>query len=325
MVSRSPFDIDVKYRGKDGKKFVITVNEGCSVAELKALIKKKRGLHPNRQRITIPLQDPKARPVVLEDEKYLEKDYSLRPEGTANAVLELKDLGPQIGYSTVFFWEYFGPLIVYLFFFLRPSFVYGAGQSVLEQSTLQKIAGACWIFHYTKRIFETFFVHRFSKGTMPILNLFKNCSYYWMAGALVGYFLNHPLYTPPADITVSIFGKPTLITAEARVYVGLAIFVISEFLNFVVHWQLRNLRPPGTRVRAIPRGILFSLVSCPNYTFEILAWAGFNIMTQTAGGVMFMIVGALQMAIWAKQKHKSYRRDFKDYPRIRKAVFPLIL
>ena len=40
-------------------------------------------------------------------------------------------------------------------------------------------------------------VRRFSHGTMPINNLFKNCGYYWGFAALVSYYVNHPLYTPP--------------------------------------------------------------------------------------------------------------------------------
>lgn len=40
--------------------------------------------------------------------------------------LYIKDLGPQIGWSTVFMAEYAGPLFVYLLFYARPSFIYGA-------------------------------------------------------------------------------------------------------------------------------------------------------------------------------------------------------
>jgi len=40
--------------------------------------------------------------------------------------LYVKDLGPQIGWSTVFMAEYAGPLFVYLIFYARPSLIYGA-------------------------------------------------------------------------------------------------------------------------------------------------------------------------------------------------------
>jgi very-long-chain enoyl-CoA reductase len=144
---------------------------------------------------------------------------------------------------------------------------------------------------------------------MPIMNIFKNSGYYWGFGALCGYFVNHPYFTNP---------EPT------QVYVALGFFVVRSFLprpahsfscatntgflvaehtctrvplltcfslqlceigNLISHIQLRNLRPPGTTVRRIPRGFLFELVSCPNYTCEILAWVCFSFMTQSVAGM----------------------------------------
>jgi very-long-chain enoyl-CoA reductase len=93
----------------------------------------------------------------------------------------------------------------------------------------------------------------------------------------------------------------------------------------VCHWRLRQLRPAGTRLRQIPYGFLFELVSCPNYTFEVLAWVGFNLMTQTIAGILFMLVGTLQMMIWAQAKHRQYLKEFGTlYPRSRKRMFPFI-
>ena len=39
---------------------------------------------------------------------------------------------------------------------------------------------------------------------------------------------------------------------------------------------------------------------------------------------LFIVVGFTQMFLWAKKKHKSYRKEFKDYPKNRKAMIPFI-
>ena len=125
------------------------------------------------------------------------------------------------------------------------------------------IAAVAWSFHYVKRLLETIFVHRFSNSTMPLTNLFKNCSYYWGFAAYIAYHVNHPQYTSPPSYQVFSF---------------LAVFFLSELGNFSIHILLRNLRPAGSRERKIPfpdsnpLSFLQNLVSCPNYTYEVLAW-----------------------------------------------------
>jgi very-long-chain enoyl-CoA reductase len=72
---------------------------------------------------------------------------------------------------------------------------------------------------------------------MPMSNLFKNCIYYWGFTAFVAYHVNHPLFTAPSALHTHIWAGA---------------FVLSELGNFSVHIALRNLRPPGTKVRKIP-------------------------------------------------------------------------
>jgi len=231
-----------------------------------------------------------------------------------NLVLYFKDRGIQIGWTTVFLSEYAGPLLVYLMFYLRPSLIYGE-TSKAEVSQATHVAAAAWSFHYIKRLLETIFVHRFSNATMPLGNIFKNCSYYWGFAAYIAYHINHPLYTPPTS---------------AQVYIFLAMFLLCELGNFTIHILLRNLRPAGSKERKIPYpnsnplSMMQNFVSCPNYTYEIGAWISFSIMTQCLPVGVFTLAGAYQMAIWAMGKHRNYKKEFKDYPR-RKAIFPFLL
>ncbi|CAI8045894.1 Very-long-chain enoyl-CoA reductase, partial [Geodia barretti] len=140
----------------------------------------------------------------------------------------------EVGWSTVFLAEYAGPLAVYLLFYPRPALVYGTSRAGTDIAV--HVAMVCWTLHYAKRLLETLFVHRFSHATMPLRNLFKNCSYYWGFTAFVSYYINHPLYTPPGLGSVQLFA-------------GLALFLVCEYGNFSIHIALRDLRPPG-RTRA---------------------------------------------------------------------------
>lgn len=299
-----------------------TVDDLCS-----AIHARRRALPPNRQRLTLPAaataapaatasgaRETKHAAVVLKPGTPL-ADYGLTDNGDvvdggeeAVYLVHCKDLGPQIGWRTVFVAEYLGPLLVFpLLYVLR----YGGGGGGAAAHPYQRAATVAWMVHYAKRELETLFVHRFSNATMPLSNLFKNCAYYWGFAAVVAHFVTHQLYTP--------------VSSPLQFRLGMGAFYLCELGNLVAHVMLRNLRPPGTRVRAIPRGFAFEYVSCPNYTFEVAAWLGFNLATQTVAGYAFMAVGAAQMVAWARGKHRNYRREFgARYPRSRKVIVPFV-
>lgn len=70
-----------------------------------------------------------------------------------------------------------------------------------------------------------------------------------------------------------------------QVKAGLALFLLSELGNLICHVMLSRLRPAdGTKLRPIPTGFLFELVSCPNYFFEVSAFAFFGSLV--SGGAL---------------------------------------
>lgn len=299
--------IDI-YNAKSGK-FVTSLfglKSNSTILDVKkAVHKHKSVMYPDRQEVRLE-QKGKGQ----KDSDVLEK-IGVK----SHDKIYVKDLGPQIGWTTVFLAEYAGPLAIYLWLYQRPWLFYG-DKAVLEPvSMCTHIAAGCWSFHYAKRIFETLFIHRFSHGTMPVFNLFKNCGYYWGFTAYVAYHVNHPLFTAPSDL---------------QVYSSLAVFVLCELGNFSIHVALRNLRPPGTKERKIPYPdsnpltMLFNAVSCPNYTYEFGTWLAFTTMTQCLPAGMFALCGFYQMAVWAMGKHRNYKKEFKNYPR-RKAIIPFLL
>lgn len=271
-------------------------------------------LNPSRQalRLTPPGK-------ALNDSRRLED--LCEGEEKRKLCLYLRDLGPQIGWRTVFLLEYTAPLVLYLTMWVlrQPQLHLSWITPITTHQGLRNLALACWCGHYVKRIAETLFVHRFSNATMPLRNLFKNATYYGGFGFFVSYFVNHPLYTLP------LYGCK-------QICFGLGLFLVSEYGNFCCHLVLRNLRPAGSTVRGLPKPEpgqfltrMFNLVACPNYTYEVMAWLGFSIMTQSLPALMFTVVGFIQMAIWALKKRQAYIREFAEFPRSRRAIVPYLL
>jgi very-long-chain enoyl-CoA reductase len=251
-----------------------------------------RKFYPSRQRLTLPLQPgSKERPIVLNYKKSLE-DYC--HGNLDHLTVVFKDLGPQVSYRTLFFFEYLGPLILYPIFYYFPVYQYFGYKEECTVLPVQTYALYYWCFHYFKRIMETFFVHRFSHATSPLSNVFRNCAYYWTFGAYIAYYMNHPLYTPVSDLQMKI---------------GFAFGLLCQVSNFYCHLLLRNLRrPDGNGGYQIPRGFLFNIVTCANYTTEIYQWLGFNIATQTFAGYIFLVVAAAIMTNWALAKHRRLKK-----------------
>lgn len=303
--------MEIEVIGLSNKKTIANLTNlkpTCTVLDIKKEIEKKRpNLYIERQSLRL---EPKGK--ALQDGDKLES-FKIPSGGQ----IYMKDLGPQIGWGTVFMIEYSGPLFVYLWFYTRPSLIYGSASDSPIPKVVH-IAAACWAGHYIKRILETIFVHRFSHATMPLRNLFKNCTYYWGFAAYVAYYVNHPLYTSP------YFGV-------LQVYIGLAAFIFCELGNLSIHLALKNLRPAGSKERKIPMPtynpftLLFNFVSCPNYTYETGAWYAFSFMTQCLPAGLFAFVGFCQMAIWALQKHRNYKKEFPAYPRNRQSILPFII
>ncbi|KAL3655868.1 hypothetical protein CASFOL_000264 [Castilleja foliolosa] len=250
--------------------------------------------YPSRQRLILPLPPgSKGRPTVLHYKKSL-KEYV---DGNKNELtVVFKDLGPQVNYSTLFFFEYLGPLILYPVFYYFPDVyqLFGyKGERVTHPA--QSYALYYWSLHYFKRIMETFFVHRFSHATSPLSNVFRNCAYYWTFGAWIAYYVNHPLYTPVSD---------------RQMKVGFAFGLLCQVSNFYCHILLRSLRSSDGGGYQIPYGFLFNIVTCANYTTEIYQWLGFNVATQTIAGCVFMAVAASIMTNWALAKHRRLKKIY---------------
>ncbi|XP_034977871.1 very-long-chain enoyl-CoA reductase-like isoform X1 [Zootoca vivipara] len=307
------FEVEIlDWKTKQQLCFLEKVEPNATISDIRLMFHKLYPQwYPSRQSIRL---DPKGKS--LRDEEALQ----LLPVGTT-ATLYFKDLGPQIGWTMVFLIEYTGPLFIYFAFYFRMPFIYGLDDRFSSsRHPVVNLACICHSFHYIKRLIETIFVHRFSHGTMPLRNIVKNCFYYWGFTAWLAYYINHPLYTPPS------YG-------QKQVNLALIMFLTCEAGNFSIHVALSNLRRDGKRSKTSkipyptknPFTWLFYFVSCPNYTYELGTWIGFTIMTQCVPVGLFTFLCFIQMSVWAKDKHCTYIREFKDYPSLRMSIIPFLL
>ncbi|CCM04316.1 uncharacterized protein FIBRA_06487 [Fibroporia radiculosa] len=283
--------------------------EDVTVADVKAAVATKfPRFYASRQKLTL-----KGERKALADEITL-KDTGLSDGGE----LTVKDLGAQLGWRTVYVIEYAGPLIIHPLIYNYPRFWYGA---LVPKSMLQKMVFGLVLAHFIKRELETIYVHRFSHGTMPFSFVFRNSAHYWV---LSGFLLAAAVYSPTYDnyaqyVRGSLRDNPRFLWSCA------ALWLFAELSNLYAHLTLRSLRPEGTKTRSIPYGYGFALVSCPHYFFEIISWVAIAAMTGSYAAWFFVAVSTYILAMWALKRHKAYRKEFKEYPRERKAIFPFIL
>jgi very-long-chain enoyl-CoA reductase len=187
--------------------------------------------------------------------------------------------------------------------------------SSLGVSLTAALATLLWTVHFVRRTWESAFVHRYSKPRIGAFDYLTEYVYYWGFAAWIAWSVTVPSEQASHGV--------------ARAF-GLLLFAIAEAGNAQAHRVLRDLRAPGGRGRQIPRGLAFQRLSCPHYFFEILSWAGFNLVIQTRAGIAFMLVGAAILAAWAHARHVAYRREFdgrdgrEQYPSERRALLPFL-
>ena len=229
-------------------------------------------------------------------------DYGIKEK----TLIEIYDLGYQINFRTVYITEYTGPIIINALLFLRIGH--------FNNPFIITLIFLMTTFHYAKRVWESIFVHSFTRDTMTILALIPNCSYYWL---LFGVLCCSSLYSSSYDADVHLIGNLRLVFVP--------LFFYFEYKNHQCHLVQKRLKDENKGERGIPFGHGFDLVSCANYYWEFLAWLSFAIFTGHWTSFLFCIFGLVIMAQLALVKHKYYLKSFPNYPKNRKAIIPYIL
>ncbi|XP_074532418.1 3-oxo-5-alpha-steroid 4-dehydrogenase 2b isoform X2 [Halichoeres trimaculatus] len=113
-------------------------------------------------------------------------------------------------------------------------------------------------------------------------------------------------------------------SSDYRFKIGLLMFYAGMAINIYSDCILRNLRDQGEVVYRIPKGGLFEYVSGANYFGEIVEWFGFAVVTWSLPALAFALFSLSFIGPRAYYHHRFYKENFKDYPKLRKALIPFI-
>lgn len=218
--------------------------------------------------------------------------------------------------------EYFGPILFHPVFYYFPN-IYGHGPFTHTQT--QEFAFWMVIIHFAKREYECLFVHKSSKGSMPIFSASKSLLHYW---GTAGIFLPYFLYAPASSYLNSRYFFHVNDLPGWLNYTLFAIWAFAELSNLKAHRILADIRSNGDNKKyAIPFGYGFDWVSCPHYLFESLGWFIFSLLVGHWSAWFFFITGTGQMVIWAVQKHNWYLQKFgDDYKKLKRKIYvPYVL
>ena len=171
----------------------------------------------------------------------------------------------------------------------------------------------CFLFHYLNRSIVFPLRLRTRGKRMPWIIALSAVCFNLVNGFFLGYFFARFADYPPDW------------ASDVRFLSGLVLF----WLGLGINWQsdniLLHLRSPGTTAYAIPKGGLFSKVSCPNHFGEMLEWTGFALMTWCLPALAFAVWTIANLAPRALAHHRWYQATFPEYPKERKVLIPFVL
>jgi len=157
---------------------------------------------------------------------------------------------------------------------------------------IQRTMTILFILHFGKRCVEALFVHKYS-GPIDVFSVVQITGFYCLA-VWLGLFTTAGIGQPPDMIT----------------WIGLATFAAGTVFNAYHHVLLANLRVRGSNEYVIPRGGLFTIIVCPHYLGELLAWLGIALVSRQPAMYIWFFGETAYLLIRARNTLKWYRAKF---------------
>ncbi len=166
--------------------------------------------------------------------------------------------------------------------------------------------------HYLFRGLIAPMLFRYSHAKMSILiplsTLLANSIYHFTIADFIGsaFYCKNYLFDP-------------------RFLIGIFLFITGLVINWSADIQLMLLRSSRhDKDYVLPQGVLFSLISCPNYFGECLEWLGWAIASWSLSGLVWWLYTVSCLVTRAKHNHNWYKDQFTNYPYRRTAIIPFL-
>jgi 3-oxo-5-alpha-steroid 4-dehydrogenase 1 len=171
-----------------------------------------------------------------------------------------------------------------------------------------------WEIHYIHRAFIYPFRIKGGEKKMALSVVLMGFSFNVINGCVNGIFL-------------FFLSRPYSLSwlYDLRFIGGILLFGVGFAISSLSDTLLRRIRKGGSSAYEIPKGFLFTYISCPNYFGEIIEWLGWALLTWSFGGVSFLVWTCANLIPRAITYHEWYRKKFPNYPKERKAVIPFLL
>jgi len=180
---------------------------------------------------------------------------------------------------------------------------------------------AVWTFHYLNRAIINPMLMRTPAGAASSFDV-SVIILGWVTLALHSYLNARFISEHGTHYQLDWFSDP-------RFIIGLIVYAFGFTLNVYSDKILRNLRsknpsPDEPRYK-IPYGGFFKFVTCPQYLGEIISFIGLGIMMWNLGMGFVIAITLGNLVPRALITHRWFKKNFEDYPKERKAIFPGIL
>lgn len=176
-----------------------------------------------------------------------------------------------------------------------------------------------------RRLYECLYINVNSGSKMNILHYIVGFAHYFCTG--VGYLSESPGFSSHFQFVHWINVMPQWSNFQWKFFLYIGLFAFAWYQQFQTHKIFASLKKYYVGTHSVPHGGLFTYVSCPHYLCEILIYLSLALILGLRHQTAWLIFGwvLINQVIAGLMSHWWYRKNFKNYPTQRKAVFPYLL